>query len=122
MEGVEIRVRRRIRRKRGLTKRLRGSAECPRLTVFRSLTHIYAQIIDDEKGVTLCSCSTRGKDLRSEISSGGGKEAAKVVGAALAKTALDKNIERICFDRNGYRYHGRVKALADAVREAGLKF
>ncbi len=122
MEGVVIRVRRRIRRKRGLTKRIRGSAECPRLTVFRSNSHIYAQIIDDERGVTLCAASTKAKDIRDVIPNGGGKVAAKVVGAALAKTALDKNIACVSFDRNGYQYHGRIKALADAAREAGLKF
>ncbi len=122
MEGVVVRVRRRIRRKRGLTKRIRGSAECPRLTVFRSHSHIYAQIIDDERGVTLCSSSTKAKDLSGDMANGGGKVAAKIVGASLAKSALDKNIARVTFDRNGYQYHGRIKALADAAREAGLKF
>jgi len=122
MEGVVVRVRRRIRRKRGLTKRIRGSAECPRLTVFRSHSHIYAQIIDDERGVTICAASTKAKNLRDDVPNGGGKVAATVVGTALAKRALDKNIVNVSFDRNGYQYHGRVKALADAAREAGLKF
>jgi large subunit ribosomal protein L18 len=92
------------------------------LTVFRSLKHLYAQIVDDDQGVTLCEASTRGKDLRDGLSSGGTVAAAKAVGAALAERAKAKGIECVRFDRNGYRYHGRVRGLADAVREGGVKF
>lgn len=102
--------------------RIRGTAERPRLTVFRSNKNIYAQIVDDAAGVTLCAASTRGKDLREKIKSGGNIEAAKAVGAALAQQALAKDIRAVCLDRNGYRYHGRLKGLADAAREAGLQF
>jgi len=113
---------RRRRRKRGIRKGLRGTSECPRLTVFRSDKHIYAQVIDDDRGATVCEASTRSKDLRDRISYGGNIAAAKVVGAALAEKAKAKGITAVCFDRNGYRFHGRVKGLADAAREAGLEF
>lgn len=122
MAATSIKKTRRHRRKRGLRKRIRGTGSCPRLTVFRSAQHIYAQVIDDEAGVTLCSASTRAKDLRGTVDKGGNKAAAKVVGTALAERAKEKNIEAVCFDRNGYKYHGRIKELADAAREGGLKF
>lgn len=99
-----------------------GTAARPRLTVFRSHKHIYAQLIDDERGVTLCSASTQSKALRGQVKYGGNTAAAKMVGAALAEQAKAKKIVEVCFDRNGYRYHGRLKGLADAAREAGLKF
>lgn len=109
------------RQKRHLRVRnhISGTAECPRLNVFRSLSNIYAQIIDDEKGVTLVSASSKDKDFANY---GGNIEAAKAVGAAVAKRALEKGIEEVVFDRGGYLYHGRVAALAEAAREAGLKF
>ena len=97
-----------------------GTPDRPRLVVFRSSRHIYAQIIDDLAGVTLASASTRAKALRDSVSYGGNQEAAKGVGAAIAKQAVDVGIKAVCFDRNGYKYHGRIKALADAAREAGL--
>lgn len=122
MRSDEIKIQRRSRRKQGIRKRVHGTGEKPRLSVFRSLKHIYAQIIDDDLGVTLCEASTRSKDLRDGMRVGGNTEAAKVVGAALAERAKAKNIEHVCFDRNGYRFHGRVKGLADALREGGLKF
>ncbi len=122
MGSRELKLKRRLRRKRGIRKRLHGTGERPRLTVFRSLKHIYAQIIDDDRGVTLCEASTRNKDLREGFVSGGNIDAAKLVGAALADRAKTKNIEAVCFDRNGYRFHGRIKALAEAAREGGLKF
>src|SRR3954469_8648526 len=109
---VRAAVHRRIRRK------VSGSSEHPRLAIYRSLNHIYAQVIDDQNGVTLVSASTTEKDLRG--SSGGNIEAAKRVGREIAERALAKGISRIVFDRGGYLYHGRVKALTDAVREAGL--
>ena len=94
----------------------------PRLAVFRSLKHIYAQLIDDRSGVTICAASTRHRDVRDKVKKGGDIEAAKLVGSALADMAKVKNVGAVCFDRSGYRYHGRVKALADAAREGGLKF
>ncbi|MEN8126911.1 MAG: 50S ribosomal protein L18 [Planctomycetota bacterium] len=97
-----------------------GTPDRPRLVVFRSDRHIYAQIVDDLAGVTLASASTRAKALRDGISNGGNRDAAKSIGAAIAKQAVDVGIKAVCFDRNGYKYHGRVKALADAAREAGL--
>ncbi len=122
MRSSELRHMRRTRRKRGIRKRLYGTCGKPRLTVFRSLNHIYAQIIDDDKGVTVVQASTRNKDMSGTITSGGNIEAAKAIGKVLAERAKEKNIECVCFDRNGYRYHGRIKGLADAAREAGLKF
>jgi large subunit ribosomal protein L18 len=110
-----------LRQKRHLRVRnhIHGTAERPRLNVFRSLAHIYVQIIDDEKGVTLTAASSVEKGFEG---SGGNIEDAKKVGAAIAKKALEKGITEVVFDRGGYIYHGRVKALAEAAREAGLKF
>ena len=122
MRANEVKSIRRLRRKHVIRHRVFGTTERPRLTVFRSLKNLYAQIIDDERGMTLCEASSRSKDLQKGIPSGGNIAAAKVVGAALAERAKAKSIEKVCFDRNGYRYHGRVQALADAAREAGLKF
>ena len=122
MNTTELKTGRRLRRKKGLQKRIRGTTERPRLTIFRSLGNIYAQIIDDTAGVTLCAASTRDKDLRTQVKSGGNRDAAKVVGTAIAQRAQAKKITSVCFDRNGYKYHGRLKALADAAREGGLKF
>jgi large subunit ribosomal protein L18 len=102
--------------------RLSGRAQVPRLSVFRSINHIYAQIVDDGRGQTLVSASTRDKEVRSTLKTGGNVAAAKVVGQALAQRAGAAGISRVVFDRGGYAYHGRVKALADAAREAGLKF
>ena len=99
--------------------KISGTAECPRLNVFRSSKHIYAQIIDDVAGVTLVSASSMDKDFDGY---GGNVDAAKAVGAAIAKKALEKNITTVVFDRGGYVYHGRVQALAEGAREGGLKF
>lgn len=109
------------RQKRHLRVRnhISGTAERPRLNVFRSLNNIYAQVIDDDKGITLVSASSKDKDFDSY---GGNIEAAKAVGNAVAKRALEKGITDVVFDRGGYIYHGRVAALAEAAREAGLKF
>ena len=98
--------------------KISGTAECPRLSVYRSLNHIYAQLIDDVKGVTLVAASTTEK----EFENGGNIEAAKKVGELLAKRAAEKSIEVCVFDRGGYIYHGRVAALADGARAGGLKF
>jgi len=110
------------RRKRSIRKRVFGTADRPRLSVYRSNKHIYAQIVDDDKGSTICQASTRDKELRSGIDAGGNKQAAATVGKALAERATGKGVTQVAFDRNGRRYHGRIRALADAVREGGLKF
>jgi large subunit ribosomal protein L18 len=102
--------------------RVSGRAESPRLNVFRSLKHIYAQVVDDSSGHTLVAASTRDKEVRATVKSGGNISAAKAVGQILAKRAIAGGIPGVVFDRGGYAYHGRVKALADAAREAGLKF
>lgn len=122
MRASKLKSERRSRRKRGIRKGVFGTASKPRLTVFRSCNHIYAQIVDDDRGVTLCDASTRNKALRDQLSYGGNVAAAKIVGMALAESAKAINIDTVCFDRNGYRFHGRVKGLADAAREGGLKF
>jgi large subunit ribosomal protein L18 len=109
---VRTAVHKRIRRK------VSGTTQNPRLAIYRSLNHIYAQVIDDEQGLTLASASTTEKDLRG--STGGNIDAAKRVGKEIAQRALAKGISQIVFDRGGYLYHGRVKALTDAAREAGL--
>jgi large subunit ribosomal protein L18 len=112
----------RKRRHLRVRKRVSGTPERPRLNVFRSNKHIYAQVIDDVAGHTLVSASTLDPELRNEISNGGNVEAASKVGALIAKRALEKGIETVVFDRGGYLYHGRVQALAEAARAAGLKF
>ena len=101
-----------------IRRRVRGTGERPRLAIFRSLNHIYAQVIDDERGVTIASASSVEKDLRG--ATGGNVEAAERVGRAVAERALAQGISSVVFDRGGYRYHGRVKALTDAARAAGL--
>jgi len=105
-------IHRRIRRK------VKGSSERPRLAVYRSLNHIYAQVVDDQLGKTIVSASTTEKDLRG--STGGNLDAARRIGKAIAERALEKGIESVVFDRGGYLYHGRIKALTDAARAAGL--
>lgn len=112
----------RDRRKLRIRGKMSGSAERPRLTVYRSSRHIYAQVIDDEKGTTLAAASTQSADLKSTLSDDKKLDSAKKVGALIAKICLARNVEKIVFDRNGYLYHGRVKALAEAARAAGLKF
>ena len=112
--------RRRIHRRVRL--KVSGTAERPRLCVFRSSTHLYAQVIDDAAGRTLVAASSVDKETRKQIQGGGNVAAAKIVGQAVAARAREKGISQVVFDRGGYRYHGRVKALAEAAREAGLKF
>jgi len=112
----------RIRRKYRSRKKIFGTPDRPRLSVFRSSRHIYAQIVDDIAGVTLASASTRSKALSKEIGKGGNKSAAEAIGTAIAKQATGVGIKCVSFDRNRYRYHGRVKALAEAARKAGLAF
>ena len=113
---------RRVKRHERVRKNLFGTPERPRLCVFRSSKNISCQIIDDVNGVTLVSASSLDKDLKAEIGYGGNKEAARKVGAAVAKKALEKGIEVVSFDRGGFLYHGRVAELAEGAREGGLKF
>ena len=101
-----------------IRRKVKGSGERPRLAVYRSLNHIYAQVVDDERGQTIVSASTTEKDLRG--STGGNLDAARLIGKTIAERALAKGIESVVFDRGGYLYHGRIKALTDAAREAGL--
>ena len=112
----------RINRHRRVRKKVSGTAECPRLCVYRSLNHIYTQIIDDVQGVTLVACSTVEKSVIEMVKDLSKKEAAKVVGQEVAKRALAKGIDTVVFDRGGYLYTGRVESVADGAREAGLKF
>ena len=112
----------RWRRKNRVRKKLRGSAERPRLNVFRSNKHIYCQLIDDEAGKTLASASTRDKAIAGDIKYGGNCDAAKIIGAKIAEKAKALGVESARFDRGPYKFHGRVAELANAAREGGLKF
>src|SRR5215510_1101381 len=112
----------RERRKLRIRTKISGTPERPRLSVFRSSKHIYAQVVDDVKGTTLAAASTLSRDLKGTLSEDDKTAAAKKVGALIAKICLEKKIDKVVFDRNGYLYHGRVKALAEAAREAGLQF
>ena len=112
----------RERRRRRVRGKISGTSERPRLSVYRSLRHIYAQIIDDTRGTTLVAASTLEAPLRQELSYTCNREAAERVGALVAQRALEKGIRQVVFDRGGRLYHGRLKALADAAREAGLEF
>lgn len=112
----------RLKRHLRVRKKVNGTTARPRLSVYRSSKHIYAQIIDDTNAVTIVAASTADKDLKASIGNGGSVEAAKQVGEAIAKRAKDKGIDSVVFDRGGYLYHGRIQALADAAREAGLVF
>ncbi|MCF8011759.1 MAG: 50S ribosomal protein L18 [Clostridiales bacterium] len=105
-----------------IRKKIHGTNEKPRLNIYRSMNNIYAQIIDDEKGNTVVYACTLSKELKGKLSSGGNKQAAHAVGELVAKKAVEKGINQVVFDRAGYLYHGRVKALADAARENGLVF
>lgn len=112
--------RQRQRRRFAVRKRLRGTAERPRLSVQRTHKHVYCQLIDDESGKTIAAASTRDQDLRGQLKTGGNKDAAATVGRAVAEKASAAGVKAMCFDRGQYKYHGRVAALADAVREAGI--
>ena len=115
-EDIRLRIRARIR------KKLSGTPERPRLAVFRSQSHIYAQLVDDEAGRTLCAASSLDKELREKAKRGSNVASAKSVGLLIASRAKDKGVTAVVFDRGGFQYHGRIKALADAAREGGLKF
>jgi large subunit ribosomal protein L18 len=112
----------RLKRHRRVRKNIAGTAETPRLNVFRSLTQIYAQVIDDRAGVTLVSASTLDRELRSTVSGKSKLEQAQIVGEAVARRAIEKGVKQVVFDRGGFRYMGRVKALAEGARKGGLQF
>ena len=114
----EIRKRKHLR----VRKKISGTTECPRLCVYRSNSHIYAQVIDDVNGATIAAASSLDKDIKSAVSCGSNIEAAQQVGKLVAERALAKDVKEVVFDRGGYVYHGRVAALAEAAREAGLSF
>jgi len=119
---AKTKVESRAKRKKSIRRTVHGTTERPRLTVFRSAGHMYAQIIDDSTRKTLVAASTLEETLRDQVKGLKKKDRAKKVGAALAQKCLALKIEKVVFDRNGYKYHGRVKMLADGAREAGLKF
>ena len=110
------------KRHQSIRTKIVGTTEFPRLAVFRSTKHIYAQLIDDDKKITIASASSNDKDIKAKLAHGGNIEAAKIVGEAIAQKAKKAGIECVVFDRGGFLYHGRVAALADAAREAGLMF
>lgn len=118
MDKNRLKRKRRSRRKAGLHKRILGTTEQPRLSVYRSLKHTYAQVVDDLQGRTLVAANT----VQAGLDKGGNVAAAEQVGKVLAERATAAGIKKVCFDRNGFKYHGRVKALADAAREGGLEF
>ena len=122
MDHQKAKRKRQLRRRRHVRRNITGTAERPRLTVFRSSKHIYAQLIDDHKGVTLAAASSLTPDVHKDMAYGGNVKAAVAVGKKLAEVAKDRGIQKAAFDRGHYRYHGRVKALADACREGGLQF
>jgi len=119
---MDEKVEQRLRRKSRVRSRVTGTPERPRLSVFRSAQHIYAQVIDDESGRTLAAASSTSKDVKGGLSEATKTDAAKKVGEAIAKACLSKGVKKVVFDRSGYVYHGRVSALADAARKAGLEF
>jgi large subunit ribosomal protein L18 len=122
MKRNKEKKRKRVRRHTRVRKAISGTSEVPRLSVFRSLNNIYCQLIDDQKAHTLATASTLDKDLRETLPKRGNKAAAQAAGKKIAEKAKALGITKVCFDRGGYKYHGRVKALSDAAREAGLVF
>lgn len=122
MQRHKLKAKQRERRKFHVRKAVRGTRERPRLTVFRSSKHIYAQLIDDQTGQTLASASSKEKALAQELGYGGNVKAAQAVGRRLAAVAKERGIQKAAFDRGYYRYHGRIKALAEGAREGGLQF
>jgi large subunit ribosomal protein L18 len=120
---LSSRVEARLRRKKRVRRRLKGTADKPRLSVYKSAKHIYAQIIDDSTARTLVEASSLSKDIKLQLQGkGGNKDGATIIGGFIAKRALEKGIKRVIFDRNGFLYHGRIEALAAAARESGLEF
>lgn len=121
MSSTNPRTAARIRRQARIRKKIKGTAERPRLSVFRSAKHVYAQVIDDAAGITLATASSVEKDFKDQGKVENKKSAAVLVGKLVAQRALDKGINKVVFDRNGFLYHGRVKAISEGAREAGLK-
>ena len=122
MGRIEDKKRTRQARRKRIRGRIHGTSEKPRLSVFKSARHIYAQIVDDELGSVLASASTMDQQIRESLKTGGNMDAAREVGKLLADRAVSKKVEKVAFDRGGFKFHGRVKALAEAAREGGLKF
>ncbi len=122
MAKTNVELEKRLRRKASIRKKISGTAVRPRLTVFRSGKHIYAQIVDDDRGHTLVAASTLSSEYKATGAKGGNRPAAATLGEMIGKKAVEAGIQEVVFDRNGYLYHGRVKALADGARKAGLTF
>lgn len=122
MDHIKEKLRKRTRRHLRIRRKVVGTAERPRLSVYRSLKHIYCQIINDIEGRTLVAASTESPDIRSQIKYGGNVAAAEIVGKKIAEEAKNKGITKVVFDKGGYKYHGRIKALADAARKYNLSF
>lgn len=122
MDAQKLKHRRQLRRRRHVRKKVVGTSERPRLNVFRSSKHIYAQLINDLDGVTIAAASTLGKEAKNATPYGGNAKAAELVGQKIAELAKGKGVSKVAFDRGHYRYHGRIKALADAARKGGLEF
>jgi len=122
LAAKNVKVEKRLKRKKSIRRRVIGTSGRPRLSIFRSASHMYAQIIDDTNGQTIVSASTLSKELKGKLKGTGNIDAAKKVGQLISREAKKKKIETVSFDRNGFLYHGRVKALADAARDGGLKF
>ena len=122
MGSIQDKKRTRLNRRKRIRGKVHGTTQRPRLSVFRSTRHIYAPIINDDVGTVLASASTMEAQLRGSVKNGGNIDAAREVGKLLAERAVEKKIETVSFDRGGFKYHGRVKALADAARDGGLKF
>jgi large subunit ribosomal protein L18 len=122
MGSLNLRKQARLKRKKRIRKKVFGSQEKPRLCVFRSTRYIYAQVIDDTAGHTLASASSMEKDAKGHLEKGNKAAVAKYIGKIIAERSMEKGIKKVVFDRNGFLYHGRVKAVSDGAREAGLKF
>ncbi len=122
MKAQELKKNRRIKRKKHIRKNMFGTQERPRMSVSRSLQHIYVQLIDDDNHQTLVSASTLDAEIKALLEGKSKKEQSKLVGEAVAKRAIEAKINTVCFDRNGFLYHGRIKEMADAARKGGLKF
>lgn len=122
MEHTLKKQKKRIQRKKRIRKKIFGTSECPRMSVYRSLNHCYVQLIDDSANRTIMGMSTLGKELKGILDKTGNTDAARKLGELMAEKAIEKNIKTVVFDRNGFLYHGRVKALAEGAREKGLQF
>jgi len=122
VDQLQKKNKRRIKRKKRIRRTISGTATLPRMTVYRSLNHCYVQLVDDQSGKTLLGLSTISKDIKGELAKTGNIDAARKLGEALAERALKLDISKVVFDRNGFLYHGRVKAIADGARAKGLQF